>query len=135
LFKYYFSAKLWMALEEEAQEDENCIIRDARTGQIVMKFNGPEGKQAFINGWKRKSVMLDEGYRCGQCAAYPCFRAYKEDNPAGLCFQPTRRCRQECSLYKCKGYPAAGGICGEDDSVVNYEQDCHIPSMRSKIKK
>jgi len=124
-----------MALEEEVQEDEDCIVRDAKTGEVFLRFNNPEDKQAFLKRMIRGVVMLDEGYKCGQCAAYPCFRHRKEEEPAGLCFQPLRLCRQECDSYSYKDAPARGGICKKDNQPVAYCQECHIPEMRSKIKK
>ncbi len=129
-----------MAHEEKAQEDEDCIVRNEKTGEIFMRFNRPEDKQAFLKGWERRLTILDEGYRCGQCAAYPCFRGYKEEHPAGFCFQATRRCRQECRAYIEKtidglSAPGNGGTCRRSGREVEYEQDCHIPEMRSKVKK
>ena len=117
---------------------------------------------------QRSQLIREEGYKCGHCAAYPCFRMkepgilefYKERHPqnyeklkkqmelvkkeasqqAGLCFQPTRRCGQECDNYLGKTIdgqtvPANGGTCKADGTSVAYEQNCHIPEMRSKISK
>jgi len=128
-----------MPLEEKAQEDESCIVRDVKTGKIFMRFGCPEDKQAFLKTLGKGIAVLDEGYRCGQCAAYPCFRGYKEKQPAGFCFQATRRCRQECEAYiekTIEGFcaPANGGTCNKSGKEVVYEQDCHIPDMRTRIK-
>jgi len=121
-----------MAPEEKSQEDDNRTIRDVKTG-ISMKFNSPEDKEAFMKRCVREIAIKEEGYKCGFCAAFPCFRGYKEENPAGCCFQATRRCRQECSQYKYPEFPAEGGICTLDNTNVNYEQNCHIPKIKKTM--
>jgi len=141
--------------------DEDLILR-TEDGRIVFEFDTPEMKRQFEGSLVEMARKADrnrgEGYRCGQCAAYPCFRTLSSQlskdpitpqsikkqlektaeqeamQNAGLCFQATRRCRQECPQYRHDGSPAHGGICKVNEEKVGYEQDCHIPEMRSKVK-
>lgn len=122
-----------MPIEDDTDEDEN-IIKDTNR-EVVLRFNNPSEKRAFLERLERSLTIIEEGYKCGHCAAHPCFRNYGEETPAGLCFQITRRCRQECEFYSYPMYPADGGICKRDNTSIKYNQDCHVPEMRSKVKK
>ena len=123
-------------MSNEDEEEENTIR--GTDGGIVFRFDTPEQKEGFVSRMvhvgERAELIKGEGYKCGHCAAQPCYRLRKDDEPAGLCLQLTRRCRQECDFYRCDEFPASGGICKKDGRRVRYEEDCHIPEMRSKVR-
>jgi len=64
-------------------------------GKIVLVFEDKEAKELFekqlVRMYEWNSLIKSEGYVCGHCADYPCFRYPKKDQPVGLCFQPVRR--------------------------------------------
>ena len=115
-------------------DDEDLVIRDASTGGVFMKFRSKEVRDGFLDSLKRvldkHDLDREEGHTCGDCAAFPCFRAYGEDYPSGLCFQQVRLCRQECKNYNYDSVPADGGICKIDSQGVNYCDECHIEEFR-----
>jgi len=123
--------------------NEDLVLRDERTGRVILCFPDYDIKQEFLNNLKsiyiRTKRNKDEGYRCGHCAAYPCFRMTSESEPTGLCFQPVKQCRQECKNYISKtidGFTtlANGGNCRIDKQDVAYCQECHIPNIRDKSR-
>lgn len=127
-----------MTLDDEFNEDQVISSDDGRFSLVFETFGE---KEQFLSAVERMVRIHDrntaEDYRCGHCAAYPCFRSCSETSPAGLCFQATRRCRQECDYYHIKDidgntFPANGGFCKVDKLVVSYNQDCHIPSMQKQ---
>ena len=65
-----------MPLEDNI--NENLVIRNIETGNIFMRFKSKEVKQGFLNIMKnmadKNERNKEEGYRCGNCAAYPCLR-------------------------------------------------------------
>lgn len=106
-------------------------------GGIIFRFKDSETKKTFVNQISQMCetarINREEGYKCGHCAAQPCFRHRRDSNLAGLCFQRVRLCRQECDNYITTGQGSAkGGICKIDGQKVAYEQECHIPKMKSK---
>ena len=60
-------------------------------------------------------------------------KAKKEaERPGGFCFQPVRRCRDECKNYREKkerGFMPEG-TCKIDGRDVKYDQECHIKDMK-----
>ena len=144
-----------MALEDNVDEDR--VVRDARTGEVVMRFVSKEARDGFLgvlaNMEAKTERNKEEGYICGNCAAYPCFRTPASDlvekgdffgqgeegrakeeglRRAGLCFQQVRQCRQECDFYHQQEtedfWPR--GICKKDNAKVVYEQECHIDEIK-----
>jgi hypothetical protein len=89
-------------------------------------------KRQLLRMLKTNIKIKEEGYYCKMCCAFPCFRSPGKEEQAGLCFQSTRRCRQECEFYIYKEFPAGGGFCKKDKRKVYYEQDCHIPEIRAR---
>ncbi len=134
-----------MPIEDDAEEDENYAIRST-DGKTVFGFATKEERERFVKilcrTADRTRAIREEGYKCGHCAAFPCFRHTSKTEYGGLCFQLTRRCRQECDFYSVRGKalengamnysPANGGTCKKDRRDVEYEEDCHIPEMRTK---
>ena len=145
-----------MALDEEINED--LVIRNFETGNVFLSFDSKNAKEGFLNILKnmtdKNKRNKEEGYKCGNCAAYPCFRTissqilakglvsglkhYEERakkealRSAGLCFQHVRLCRQECNFYIKKETEEfwPGGVCKKDNSDVTYEQECHIDDIK-----
>ena len=136
-----------MPIEDDAREDENYGIRST-DGRIVFGFATPEEREKFVkilcHAADKSRAIREEGYKCGHCIAFPCFRHTSKTEKGGLCFQLTRRCRQECDFYSVKGkvlenghmdYSTAnGGTCKRDGREVEYEEDCHIPEIRTRLK-
>jgi hypothetical protein len=135
-----------MALDDESDGyiDEDWIERDPKTGEIIfaLRFVSKEAKDDFLSVIAEMTAKAkrnkEEGYTCGNCAAYPCFRARGDaSRPAGLCFQHVRQCRQECDFYNQKetGEFWPNGICRKDNSKVIYNQECHIDEVkRSRLQ-
>jgi hypothetical protein len=115
-----------------ALDDENFIESD--NGLIRLSFNSQEDKEKFEDRLKQMSdksrLVAEEGYKCGHCAAHPCYRHCGENDPAGLCFQSIRQCRQECDDYNYEEFPADGGVCKKLNKHVKYEQICIIEKER-----
>jgi len=120
-----------------ALDDENFIELNDKTRLL---FDSNEAKQGFLNNisdmCKKSKIIQEEGYKCGHCAAHPCYRHREDEDNAGLCFQPLRRCRQECSNYNYIRFPADGAICKKFSKLVSYEQLCIAEQEKlDKLKK
>jgi|TARA_Y100000310_G_scaffold239607_1_gene243271 hypothetical protein len=120
-------------------------FKPKRESDLVVA-SGEDGTTLIVDSIKTKSTFLrqmkgaydkigevrKQGYTCGDCAAHPCFRNYGEDYPAGLCFQETRECRQECEYFiqdkesgKAPEFQITG-TCKRDGETMNYEAECRF---------
>lgn len=103
-------------------------------GDITFKFDSERAKDRFLEimaqGFRKSDEIKEKNYTCGGCAAQPCFRYRKDSDPAGLCYQTVRLCRQECDYFlkdlnsgKAPEFQITGQ-CKRDSSQVSYEQEC-----------
>jgi len=123
----------------------NVIEGIGTSGRMRFIFETEEAKKNFekdLTEMHDKTELIKKNdYRCGDCAAHPCFRMPRAKDIAGLCFQIVRECRSECDYFsKDEGSGKSPefqitGICKKDNYKVLFEQECHIPEYRnSKIK-
>lgn len=96
-----------------------------------MDWKNPSLEETLTWMVEKHDLVKGEGYKCGHCAAYPCYRNPPNERSAGLCFQNVRQCRDECDNYVNKnGYPAGGGICKITKLEVEYCEECSVESMK-----
>jgi len=121
--------------------DDDLFIR-SEDEKIALGFESKKAKDNFIDQMvqmnDKSELIKSEGYLCGDCAAYPCFRGHGEESPAGLCYQEVRLCRQECNYFiqnRDSGkspYFIIIGNCKKDNSFVYYNSECRFLNKENK---
>lgn len=111
-----------MSLDEDFV-NEDLVVRDGKTGEIAFRFDTKENKESFLNIMEDMVLTTErnkeEGYRCGHCAAYPCFRAmfsqaYFERNESSFMIQVFAKNPRLIKHYKEKAKKEAeepAGLC------------------------
>lgn len=121
-------------LDFKPRSEKDLVIVSGE--RIILQADSLMAKNNFLEQMakmvEKNNELKNSGVTCGNCAAYPCFRSYPKEGPAGLCFQKEMSCRQECDYFIRNADSGRSpdfqitGTCRRDKSIVNYESRCRF---------